>query len=365
MAKCEQCGAEFSNWFGDVKHRCPKCEQQAAAPQQPPPQVLLPDGTLSPAPVQRTLPAPIVTRILIGINVAVFLAMVLLTRQFVEFDTPTALRWGADYGPATASGEWWRMLTSMFLHGGILHILVNMFALRNLGYTAELFYGRKNFLIIYMLSGFGGSAATLLWRPDSVSVGASGAIFGVAGALAAMVYFKKLPVDRALLKRDIGSIGAVIFYNLLIGAALPIINNAAHVGGLVAGAILGFTLPAMIFRTEREKSNSSGTIAIGIVIALIVAIGITGHQKLAAEEELYRADKAYEAGKKSEALQHLERAAAMHPETFTANFMIGAIYLDEGQPEKAVPFLEKAVQLQPENRAAKQALDRARNSLNK
>ncbi len=358
MAKCEQCGAEFSNWFGDVKRICPACAARAA--RMPEPQILPPEGQGQPAAARMELPPPTVTRILIGINVAVFLAMVLATRQFFDFDTQTALRWGADFAPATASGEWWRMLTSMFLHGGIIHIAVNMWALRNLGYTAELFFGRRNFLIIYLLSGFAGSSATLIWRPDTVSVGASGAIFGVAGALAAMVYLKKLPVDRAVLKRDIGSIGAVIFYNLVIGAAVPIINNAAHVGGLIAGLILGYALPATIFRAEREKSNTAGTLAIALVLALIFLIGYLGHERLAAESEAYRAEKAYDAGDKGAALQHASQAGSLHPRTFYANYIVGAIFLENHQSSQALPFLEKAESLQPRNPAVKAALEQAR-----
>jgi rhomboid protease GluP len=359
MAKCEQCGSEFSNWLGDVKRVCPACRRRA---QEAQPVVLPPGAPAQPAPPQVKLPPPVVTRILIGINVAVFLAMVLTTHQFFDFNTATALRWGADFAPATTSGEWWRMLTSMFLHGGILHLAVNMWALRNLGYTAELFYGRRNFTIIYMLSGFAGSSATLIWRPDTVSVGASGAIFGVAGALAAMVYFKKLPVDRAVLKRDIGSIGAVIIYNLLIGAALPIINNAAHVGGLLGGVLLGFALPAMIFRAEREKSNTAGYMAIAAVLALILVIGYTGRARLAAESEVYLAEKAYDAGDKPAALQHADSAAAKHPSTFYANYVIGAIYLENGRAPEAIPFLEKALQSRPDSRVAKAALQSARDA---
>ncbi len=358
MAKCEQCGTEFSNWFGDVKQRCPECERRAR--EQLRPQVLPPENTDQSAVPRIQLPPPIATRILIGINVAVFLAMALMTKQFFAFDTETALRWGADFAPATASGEWWRMLTSMFLHGGIIHIAVNMWALRNLGYTAELFYGRRNFLIIYLLSGFAGSSATLIWRPDTVSVGASGAIFGVAGALAAMVYFKKLPVDRAVLKRDIGSIGAVIFYNLVLGATIPIINNAAHVGGLIAGVILGYALPAMIFRAEREKSDTPGYMAIAAVLALILVIGYSGHQRLAADSEVYRAEQAYDAGNKDAALQYAERAAALHPRTFYANYIVGALYLENHRNADALPFLEKAAQMQPKNRAVLAALQQAR-----
>ena len=360
MAKCEQCGTEFSNWFGDVRRTCPQCEQQNARMLEP--QILPPDSGGQPTGPRIPLPPPIVTRILIGINLAVFVAMALATKQFFSFDNATALRWGADFGPATASGEWWRMLTSMFLHGGILHIAVNMWALRNLGYTAELFYGRRNFLAIYMLSGLAGSAATMIWRPGDVSVGASGAIFGVAGALAAMVYFKKLPVDRALLKRDIGSIGAVIFYNLLIGAAVPIINNAAHVGGLVAGLLLGFALPATIFRAEREKTNTLGAMAVALVVALIVVIGYFGHAKLAWESEAYRGEKAYFAGDKNGALEHVRRAAALHPQSFYANYFIGAVFLENGESAEAVPFLERAAELNPKNVGVQRALDHARNA---
>lgn len=356
MAKCEQCGAEFSNWFGDVKRNCPQCEQRAS--QQP--QVLPPEGS---APTQRVaLPTPIATRILIGINIAVYLMMALTTRQFVSFNTPTVLRWGADFGVLTASGEWWRMLTAMFLHGGILHIAVNMWALRNLGYTAELFYGRRNFLIIYLLSGLAGSAATMMWNPVRVSVGASGAIFGVAGALAALVYFKKLPVDRAVLRRDIGSIGGMIVMNLFLGASIPVIDNSAHVGGLLAGTLLGFALPAIIFRAEREKSEAPGYSAIAAVLGVIVAVAMLTRAKVAPDTEAYRAEASYRAGNKVAALAHAKRAADLHPQSFYANYMIGAIYLENDQDAAALPFLERATQIDPNDRDAKAALAEARKS---
>lgn len=361
MARCAQCGSEFSNATTSSKLVCPRCESQGA--NLPEPQVLPPETAHAPQAPRMQLPAPVVTRILIGINCAVFVAMVLLTRQFVDFDTEVALRYGADFAPATAGGEWWRMLTSMFLHGGIIHIAVNMWALRNLGYTAELFYGRRNYLIIYLLSGLAGSSATLIWRPDTVSVGASGAIFGVAGALAAMVYFKKLPVDRALLKRDIGSIGAVIFYNLIIGAAVPIINNAAHVGGLIAGFLLGYALPARIFRSEREKPASTGVLAAVFIVVMIMVIGFFGHQRLAPDVEVYHAEQAYDRGDKAAAMPYIEHAATMHPQTFYANYLIGAMFLDNGKPAQAVPFLAKAAALHPDNATVKAALEHAKNAV--
>jgi rhomboid protease GluP len=296
---------------------------------------------------------------LIGINVVVYIAMVVTSTQ-LSFDNPTVLRWGANFALLTASGEWWRMLTAMFLHGNVVHIAVNMWALLSLGSTAEIFYGRKNFLIIYFLSGLAGSAGTMLWNPVSISVGASGAIFGVAGALAALVYFKKLPVDRATLKRAVGSIGGMILVNLFLGATIPIIDNSAHVGGLLAGTILGFALPAMIFRAEREKSEGPGYMAMAAVLCIITAIAIFSHARVAPELEVYYAQTAYQAGDHAGALAHADRAAQLHPQSFYANYIIGALYLESGNNSKALPFLVKASQLKPDNAEVKAAVTQAR-----
>jgi membrane associated rhomboid family serine protease len=359
MARCEQCGADFSNWFGDVKRICPECQQRARS--QANHQNLPADAAAQPAP-KLGLPRPIVTQILIGINVAVYLAMLITSRQFLAFDSHTRLLWGANFSLLTAGGEWWRMLTSTFVHGMSLHIAVNMWALLNLGYTAEVFYGRKNFLIIYLLSGLAGSAGTILWSPMSVSVGASGAIFGVAGALAALVYFKKLPVDRKVLRRDFGSIGIMIIFNLALGAKLPFIDNAAHVGGLVAGFVLALALPARIFRVEREKSKIPGYLASAGVFAVIVVVALLTRAKLAPDIEVYRASVAYDAGDKPAAYAHVERAVALHPKSLYSNFLIGAFYLETGENDKAKPFLERASELDPNDEAVKRALDHARNA---
>ena len=357
MPRCDQCGTEFSNWFGEQKRFCPSCEQRAVV--QRPPDILPPEPTTTAEP-RAKLPPPIATRVLIGINVVVFLAMAATTREFLDFNVPTVLRWGADFAILTASGEWWRMLTSMFLHGGILHIAVNMWALRNLGYTAELFYGRRNFLIIYFLSGLAGSAGTMVWNPIRVSVGASGAIFGVAGALAALVYFKKLPVDRALLRRDVGSIGGVIIFNLIIGARLATIDNSAHVGGLIAGTLLGFALPATIFRAEREKSTNAGNLAIAAVIVAILFVAAYTCAKVAPDVETYHAEVAYEAGNKQEAYAHAAKAAQMHPQSFYSNAMIGLYLLDQNKKQEALPYLERANQMEPGDRQLQAALADAR-----
>ncbi len=391
MPTCEQCGAHFSDWSGENKRLCPNCETL----QPPPPEILPPEPAHAPVQPEIKLPPPVVTRVLIGINIAVFAAMVLATRSFVWFPVGDLVGWGADYGPYTVDGQWWRMLTSMFLHGGIIHIAVNMWALRNLGYTAELFYGRRNFFLIYMLSGLAGSVASLL-HGGPPSVGASGAIFGVAGALAALVYFKKLPVDRAILRKNIGSIGTVIVVNLAIGASVPQIDNFAHVGGLLGGTVLGFFLPAWIFRVERERSSSAGMVSVGAVAIAILLGSVGARALLAPRVDVQRAEDAFSAGnsengnalitkalqlapkgalvheeacvvsseyKQATALPICQKAVGLNTKSSRANYELGKTYMSHGQFEQALPYLQKAVSLNPDDPDAQKALQIAQAAL--
>ncbi len=391
MPTCEQCGALFSDGYGEKKQLCPNCETL----QPPTAEILPPEPAHAPPLPEIRLPAPIVTRVLIAINVAVFLAMAAATRNFVWFRTEDLLRWGADYGPYTVDGQWWRMLTSMFLHGGIIHIAVNMWALRNLGYTAELFYGRRNFFLIYLLSGLTGSVASVL-HAGPPSVGASGAIYGVAGALAALVYFKKLPVDRAVMRKNIGSIGTVIVVNLIISASVPHLDNFAHIGGLIGGTLLGTFLPASLFRVEREKSSSAGTLSVGALAAAIVVASVAARALLAPRIETKRAEEAFRAGNPDAGNTHIQKAVqlapddslvhlqacllvsdykqptsvpicqkAVHldPDSFLANYALGRTYLEQNQFEQALPFLQKAVSLKPDDSDAQNALQLAQSAL--
>ena len=123
------------------------------------------------------------TIVLIALNVLVYLVMV---AKGVPAFGPTAenvLRWGADYGPLTLHGQWWRMVASMFLHFGLIHLLFNMYVLFSIGLFIESLAGRGPFVVLYLVCGLGGSAASLAWHPSVVSAGASGAIFGLYGAL--------------------------------------------------------------------------------------------------------------------------------------------------------------------------------------
>ncbi len=133
--------------------------------------------------LQAITPAFIVTPILVGLNVLVFIAMVVSGVSFIEPDTGDLIRWGASFGPYTLGAQPWRAFTCMFVHIGILHLLFNMWCLWSLGLLAERLMGNWNFLLLYLLSGLGGSVFSLWLHPQLVTAGASGAIFGVAGGL--------------------------------------------------------------------------------------------------------------------------------------------------------------------------------------
>ena len=165
--------------------------------------------------------------------------MVLTGSPILGADPVQLIRWGANYSPGIHQGQYWRLVTSMFIHIGVLHLAFNMWAFWNLGQLTEALLGRGRFLAMYLVSGIAGSALSYLLHPAGLSAGASGAIFGVAGALIAVLRFAHLGVPSHAVKPVLRSVVSFAGYNLLIGAVVPQINNIAHFGGLLAGFLLG------------------------------------------------------------------------------------------------------------------------------
>lgn len=172
----------------------------------------------------------------------VLLAAIILVWVIDTFSEETLTVLGANYGRAILQGEVWRFLTSMFLHANLVHLFFNLMALYSVGLEMESLYGPDRYIVIYILAGLFGSLASFAGRgPNVVSVGASGAIFGLIGMN--LAYF--------LLHRDnFGQFGRqrvmntlfVIIFNLVLGFTIPRIDNLAHLGGLVAGFALGYGL---------------------------------------------------------------------------------------------------------------------------
>lgn len=182
------------------------------------------------------------TYILIAVSSVVYLFSALSSQSLIDMDMQVLVDMGALFGPYTVvKGEWWRLLTAMFLHGGMTHLLMNMFSLYLVGRGAEMYFDTKSYLSIYFFSGIIGGLVSLYMHPVSVGVGASGAIFGVFGALAGffLAHRDRIASHSKAFMKDFGIIIAI---NLVIGLSIPSIDVSAHIGGLVVGFIGGFVL---------------------------------------------------------------------------------------------------------------------------
>jgi rhomboid protease GluP len=219
-------------------------------PNEPPLSIIAPEGTASANPAEEfrarleiITPNLFVARIVIALNVAVFLAMIVSGVSPVEPTTDSLIRWGADYGPLTVSGgQWWRLLTSMFLHIGIIHIAFNMFVLWQIGPFVERLLGNPGFLIVYLVSGIAGALVSVAWNPYVVSAGASGAIFGLYGALLGFLSIRRDLIPTEVLTPLTRNALIFIAYNVVYGMIRAGKDVAAHLGGLAAGFACGLCL---------------------------------------------------------------------------------------------------------------------------
>lgn len=205
-----------------------------ADPYLDPPPPIDPPSTL-PLPLSK----PFFTYALLGAIVVVWL---LMTISGGSTNPNILIAFGANYGPGILDGEIWRLFTSMFLHIGSFHLLVNAYALFIFGLEMERLYGPDRFLIIYILSGLFGSLASFAFKgPTVLSAGASGAIFGIIGMNLAFFLLHRKDLGRASQARIQGTL-VIIGINLVFGFMVPGIDNMAHIGGLVAGYVLGYGL---------------------------------------------------------------------------------------------------------------------------
>jgi rhomboid protease GluP len=243
---------DLSEVFGALERefeRPPAPDRSQFVPQQGPP-------VGAPAPRRAAAPPTVrAVTVLLVLNVLMYGATVVLSGSLDP--TLEALYFlGAKQNAAIDAGQWWRLLTPMVLHGSVLHLLFNSWALYALGPAVEASFGARRFLAIYLLAGLAGSMASYLFNPDALSVGASGAIFGLLGALAARVYAARNVIGREATKMQFGQIGSMIAINLVFGFTARNIDNAAHIGGLVVGALVGFVLAPRIRQTSAYQTAS-------------------------------------------------------------------------------------------------------------
>ncbi len=323
MAMCLSCGRQYEPPAGRFMLVCPEC---AAG-----------------------LPQISVTTVLIGLNLAVFVVMVLTGVSFFAPTPEQLLRWGASFGPCDLGGEWWRLLSSTFVHIGILHIALNMWCLWNLGRLAERIFGTRTFLVLYLLSGLSGSVLSVLVNPRVIAAGASGAIFGVAGAMLPVLYLRPLPAIQSLQGR-LGnlSVGGFVVYNLLAGVTHSGVDNAAHVGGLLTGFVIGLALPVQAAFRGRPHVWRTALVAAGVSIALGLAF-TEAHHLHGSVVEFETARALLVAGQTARGIAQLESLLNRWPHDVAARYLLGLAYLDQGRREEAVRALEEVTHAEPNN----------------
>jgi rhomboid protease GluP len=259
---------------------------------EPHPEILPPGAGDQPAPQparrpKRSWASSPATYLLVGINCAVFVAMTFTGVNPMNPTSDQLLHWGANNaGDVLLNGDWWRIVTAMFVHVGIIHLATNMWCLWNLGLLAEPLMGSVGVLAVYLLTGAAGNLLSTgynWWKYHdlgtfSVGAGASGAVFGIAGALIVLLKSERLPVPLPELRKLRQSVIYFAAINLVIGFATMIpgsiirIDNMAHLGGFSCG--LMFAAP-MVPRlgSPRNLFHLRLRVAVGLVVGVLVLFG--------------------------------------------------------------------------------------------
>ena len=218
------------------------------------------------------------TKALVAANILVFGAAGLAGAGFFVPNVQVLQAWGTNFGPLTTDGQWWRLVTSLFLHFGVFHLALNMWALYVGGRLAERLFGSSAFALLYFAAGIGGSLSSLLWNPAVNSAGASGAIFGVYGAMLAFFLRKHSAIPASIMSQQRWSGITFIGFNLMNGFSHAGIDNAAHVGGLSVGFVMGLILARPLGLEARTRISAAtfytrgGVAALSLIGLLFVAL---------------------------------------------------------------------------------------------
>ena len=268
MAKCSSCGRNIGG-FSFGKKLCQWCVEYEKQQR----------GEAKPDDYQRVMPTPwksgthalggvSFNQLFVGICLLVFMAMVATGASLMDGPSQREMiRWGGNFGPLTLLGQPWRLVTYMFLHYGLLHIGFNLWCLWDLGSLAESLYGDWTFAIVYLLCGIGGGICSVWWHPGGVSAGASGAIFGLAGALIASLKLGEFAMPRAMIAGVLKSMVGFVIYNIILGGIMGFTDNACHMGGLVTGLVLG----ALIAKVAPGRDDTGKRIIVCGFVLLTIA----------------------------------------------------------------------------------------------
>ena len=354
MANCIRCGRQLPplSW----KKICQWCVQHEAAqrgeegddvkqPVMPVPWVRGGESTIT------------LTHVIFGANITVFLAMIAATivatgAPSLDFPFSVSVHFGANHGPDTLAGQWWRLFTYMFLHGGPMHIFFNMWCLWDLGRLCESLYGRWTYGAIYLITGVAGGLASVAWNPGVWSVGASGAIFGLAGALVASFYLGEFSLPRIAIRATLRSLLFFVGFNILLGAGFNIfgggIDNACHIGGLVSGLALGALIAKLAAQPDAPLRRAS---VIGVVALAVFAAGLGVRQWRGGPMRLAREYEALETA--GDSVGRLQLIVKQQPNSVPARFALAGAYFNHQQFPESEAEYKRVLQLVPQYSAAK------------
>lgn len=331
MPRCLKCGAELAvNEEGVAPVLCDRCAGVATGKARR----SMSMGGLGTYPV---------TTLLLAINVIAYIL------QQIPGLYITGL--GVNAGPLTLSGQYWRLFTAGFLHANIFHIGMNMWCLWSLGRLSERLFGKWQTFMIYMLTGVGGALLSIANKPDHAELGASGAVFGIVGAVIAGVRFGDLNISHGEKRAIFSSALSFAVLNFILGATLANVDNMCHLGGFITGLLVGLPLGAF---ARKNAALQMGTL---LVTASVLFAGgrelVQTHGPAAART---MAGLAAQHGDFLAQADYLERYARSNPGDDRALIDLGEAYINAGLLQKAQDAFQRALTANPDSRLAKQYL---------
>jgi membrane associated rhomboid family serine protease/TPR repeat protein len=212
-----------------------------------------------------------VTSLIVAICTSIFVLMCIQGYGVLSPNSFMAIQWGSKFTPLIYDGEYWRLITNGFLHLGIIHLALNMYILHQAGYYFERIYGSIHFLALYIYCLVFSTIVSAWWSPQQNSLGASGAIFGLFAAITTYAFFNKNKIPRSISKELIKD-GFIFFaINISIGFSVSMVDNAAHIGGIVGGVLFGliFARPISENRSNHIDYSFAAKLFVGLIILFL------------------------------------------------------------------------------------------------
>jgi rhomboid protease GluP len=341
VATCKQCGRKLPPL--SFRKICEWCLRHEAAQRGEEPEDAIQPVMSVPWAGGET--GAMVTQGLLVLNLVAYVA-VAIAGNAVEPTTRHLVASGANYAPLTLGGEPWRLLTSMFLHGGLFHILINMWCLWNLGGLCEGLYGHATFAAVYLITGLASSLASVWWHPAVPSVGASGAIFGIVGALIASYFLGEFSLPRFAIQSHLRSLVFFVGYSFILGPLFGRVDNAAHIGGLVSGLLFG----ALIARVAPGRGLFPRIAVVFAVSLAVLGCGSWLYRSRSYLIHYQRGMSSLQQGRMDQVLEELQTTVRQRPEFAHAHLALAQVHYIKNQLPQAEEEFKKAIALDPSDK---------------